>query len=136
LIERSNDVKKIVIAGGLFSALALSSWAYAGWVSQYDVYIGSYYANGSLYGARNSSDPYNAIACHLYGYPDDSEFGYCTASRGNEYKSCSVSSGSYGAAMRDTIRSITPASSIFFSVNSADSSCTAVYVTNASWSLP
>ena len=123
-------MRKLKIGFVAVAALTLvSGLAIAGYTSFGQVSITSTGANGTMVGARNSSDTVQHIMCNTYAYDTGSEYGSCYArNSAGTTKQCFDANAGQLAVMR----SVGPASYISFTIASDGSTCSQVSVTNGS----
>jgi len=107
---------------------ALAGVASAGAFNHNAVYVGPTGANGTTYGARNSGDTVEYIECYSRAQPGW-EVAACFASDG---AGRTVMCASTDPGVIATVRSISSASYLTFSVDARTGACTDIRVDNGS----
>ena len=105
----------------LAAAVAVPTIAAAGYNAAYEVYIEGARAQGTIVGARRSTDPMMYMMCV------DGDYAYCIAVTSDAVQSCY----SIDDHQRAVIRSVGPTSVVYFE-RADDGHCDRVFVYNGS----
>jgi hypothetical protein len=127
-------MNKLAIAVGLGAGLTMGSAAYAGYSYASPVYIssgsGAGLAEGSLHGARHSTDGVQYIGCEIDGYSSGYRYVSCAATDAQHHqKFCYTTTPS--AAELNALSLINESSFLYFAVDSSGR-CVNISVNNDS----